>query len=229
MDTHKVEVVDVMGLKVATFRCETGEILVSLRDILEASLSDVAEEIAFLRSPDGLHVLKAMNIYPSHCYRNGMYEEGLFIQQDYVNHYLFSIRKPGEEIDTLRMYLSAEIARHWAKIRDSAAGYTPQQLRTYVMHSSDEKLSMALSGFNLDNHDDVMRTLRQFALKELGYHYLWDNLSPMEMDIYNAVLSTMGSLLFKCHQEMLSVEESMELMYQEVQKVITGFKSVGPA
>ena len=49
-----------------------------------------------------------------------------------------------------------------------AAGYTPQQLRTYVMHASDEKLSMALSGFNLDNHDDVMRTLRQFALKELG-------------------------------------------------------------
>jgi hypothetical protein len=44
-----------------------------------------------------------------------MYEEGLFIQQDYVNHYLFSIRKPGEEIDTLRIYLSAEIARHWAK------------------------------------------------------------------------------------------------------------------
>lgn len=224
MDTHKVEIVDVMGLKVGTFRCETGELLVSLRDILEVSLSDVAAEINFLKSPDGLHIMKAMNIYPSHCYRDGMYEEGLYLPAEYVNHYLFSIRKPGSEIDTLRMYLSAEVQTHWNRIRNSAAGYTPHQLRTYVMHASDEKLDMALAGFNLDNHDDVMRNLRQFIHTELGLPRLWGNLSPQDMDIYNAILSTMGSALHEYRKQEHDVEVAMQYVYADALRVIQAFK-----
>lgn len=224
MDSHKVEIVDVLGLKVGTFRCETGEILVSIRDILEASLSDVAAEIAVLKSQDGRAFMKVMNIYPAHCFRNGLYEEGLFITTDRLNDYLYSIRNPGSEIDTLRAYLAVEIHKHWIRIGDSAAGYTPHQLRTYVMHASDEKLSLVLGAFNLDNHDEVMANLRKFILKELGFPLLWDNLAPTQMDIYNAVLSVMGTNLYQYSQQYVDVEEAMQFVHADARKVIEGFK-----
>lgn len=227
MDFHNTEMIDVLGLQIGTFRCETGEILVSVRDILEQSMSDVNSEVAFLKSEDGVDSMRALRICPASGIRNGMYEEGLYVPWENVNHYMFNIREPGIEIDVLRQHLSAEIAKHWERLNNSAAGYTPQQLRKLLMFSADEKLYTSASVYNIEDLDGFVGTIREFIRKELGLPVIWDNMTPMQMDVYNTICSLIGSVMMRYKIQEVDLEQTMELVYADIQQVIQGFARTG--